>query len=98
MRDYLQTGPTTGRFLSVPEDAPILVTAKPADDGDGIVVRIQNLSPTEQPIPLEVLAKQPASAAVTSSLEIDGGPLPVDGATVTVPVAGNAIQSIRLRF
>ena len=38
------TGPTTGRFLDVPADAPVIVTAKPADDGNGIIVRVQNLS------------------------------------------------------
>ena len=44
LRDYLRTGPETGRFLDIPADAPVLVTAKPADDGNGVIVRVQNLT------------------------------------------------------
>jgi alpha-mannosidase len=98
MRDYLRTGPESGQFLDVPEDAPVLLTAKPADDGDGIIVRIQNLTGQEQSVPVRFLAAKPKSANLTSPLEIDGEGLSTDASTVTVPVARLAIQSGRVRF
>jgi alpha-mannosidase len=76
----------------------VLLTAKPADDGDGIIVRIQNLSETDQSVPVRFLAAEPTSARLTTPLEIDGDALPVAGADITVPVAGRAIQSVRIQF
>jgi alpha-mannosidase len=98
MRDYLRTGPESGQFLDVPGDAPVLLTAKPADDGDGIIIRIQNLTEQEQTVPVRFPSVEPQSANLTSPLEINGDVLATDGSSVTVPVAGLAIQSIRVRF
>jgi alpha-mannosidase len=98
MRDYLRTGPHSGQFLEVPGELPVLLTAKPADDGDGIIVRIQNLSETDQSVPVRFLAAEPTSARLTTPLEIDGDALPVAGADIIVPVAGRAIQSVRIQF
>src|SRR5690606_10184128 len=56
LRDRERNGPETGRFLSVPEDAPVLVTAKPAERADAIVVRVQNLSNRAQSVPLDLLS------------------------------------------
>jgi alpha-mannosidase len=98
MRDYLRTGPESGRFLDVPEDAPVILTAKPADDGDGIIVRVQNLTEEPQSVPLRFEAATPKSANLTSPLEINADALPIEGASVTVPVDELAIQSLRVRF
>ena len=98
LRDYLRTGPETGRFLDVPEDLPVLVTAKPAESGNGIIVRIQNLSDLDIDVPVRLLAAKPASATTTSSLEIDWETLPLDADGFTVSVGGLAIQSVRVAF
>ncbi|MGH2532313.1 MAG: glycosyl hydrolase-related protein [Thermomicrobiales bacterium] len=98
LRDYLRTGAPTGRFLDVPAAAPVLVTAKPAEDGDGIIVRVQNVSAEEHSVPLRFLAAAPASACLTSPLEVNGDALPVDDGTLNVPVRARAVQSVRVRF
>src|SRR6476620_2939214 len=98
MRDYLRTGPATGTFVDTPPDAPVLITAKPADDGDGIIARVQNLSEQDQSVPLAFHSAQPKGANLTSSLELNGNTVEPNGATVTVPIKGLAIQSVRVRF
>ena len=98
LRDYLRTGPESGRFLDVPAEAPALVTAKPAEDGDGVVVRVQNLAATGLTVPLRFLAATPLSAMLTSPVEENGAELTVTGDTVSVPVPARAIQSVRVRF
>jgi alpha-mannosidase len=98
VRDYLQTGPDSGKFLDVPADLPVSVTAKPAENGDGVILRVQNLSESEQSVPIQVLAAQPKAALLTSVVEVDGEELSLDGNTATVPVGPMAIQTVRLRF
>ena len=98
MRDYVRRGSESGRFISIPEDAGVLLTAKPADDGDGIILRLQNLRPDDREVPLEFAAAQPASAHHTSALEVDGDPLEVDGHTIRVPLGARAVQSVRVRL
>lgn len=98
LRDYLRTGPETGRFLDVAESLPVTVWAKPAENGDGIIVRVQNLSDDPIDVPVTVLAGQPVSATTTSPLEIDDTTLAIEGGRVSVRVGASDIQSVRLRF
>ncbi len=98
LRDYLRTGPMTGQFLEIPDNAPVLVTAKPAEDGDGVIIRVQNVAQTPQHVPLRLHAAVPRSAALTSPVEIDGERLSVMHNLVTVPVGPLAVQSVRIRF
>jgi hypothetical protein len=98
LRDYLRTGPETGRFLDVPAEAPVLVTAKPAENGDGAIIRVQNLAEAGQTVPLRFLAGPPKLAVLTSPLEIDAAALPVSDGVVSVPVTALAVQSVRVRF
>lgn len=98
LRDYLRTGPETGRFLDIPESLPIAVWAKPAENGDGVIVRVQNLSDDPIEVPVTVLSAQPASATTTSPLEIDDTTIALDGSTATVRIGASDIQSVRLRF
>ncbi|MBA2520419.1 MAG: hypothetical protein H0V24_12190, partial [Chloroflexia bacterium] len=77
LRDYLRTGPETGRFLDLPGDAPALVTAKPAEDGDGIIVRVQNLTERELTVPLSFPGPAPVSAVMTSPVEVNESELRV---------------------
>jgi hypothetical protein len=98
LRDYLRTGPETGRFIDVPASLPVTAWAKPAENGDGIIVRVQNLSTDPVDVPVTVLAAQPSSAVTTSPLEIDDTTIALDGATATVRVGADDIQSVRFRF
>ena len=98
LRDYLRTGPETGRFLQISEDAPVLVHAKPADDGNGIIVRIQNLTSEQVSVPLSFNAVSPTDVSTTSIVEKDGGTIALDGDSVEVLVEAMAIQSVRATF
>ncbi|HVA91071.1 MAG TPA: hypothetical protein VNL71_14655, partial [Chloroflexota bacterium] len=97
LRDYIRTGAASGAWLSIPEDAGILLTAKPAEDGDGLILRLQSMRDQAQEIPVRVTIR-PAFACLTSPVEEDGTPLPIEGNTIRVPVGGRAIQSARIRF
>jgi hypothetical protein len=98
LRDYLPRGAATGSWITVPDDAGVLLTAKPAEDGRGVIVRVQNLRPLPQEVAVAFAQGAPAGASETSPLEIDGARLVVEGATVHVPVRARAIQSVRVRF
>lgn len=97
LRDYLRTGPEQGQFVEMSSDAPALVTAKPADDGEGIILRVQNVTASHQRIPLSFLEVVVTAAALTSPLEIDGEALPVTNGSIQVPVDPLAVQSVRVR-
>ena len=98
LRDYLRTGPPSGRFAEVPAEAPVLVTVKPAEDGTGVIVRIQNLTSEGRTVPLRFFGAGPTAAALTSPVEVDGEALGLRDGTVGVPVGGLAVQSVRIRF
>jgi len=98
LRDYLPTGNQTGTFLEIPPDAPVTITAKPAEDRNGIIVRLQNLTEAAITVPLKITAAHPQTAVATSPLEIDGETLARSGSTITVPVAARVVQSIRITF
>src|SRR5439155_1336756 len=83
LRDEVRRGGgTSGRFAAVPDDLALEVTAKPAEDGDGIVFRIRNLGPDAMTVPLELLAASPSAAWRTSPIEVDREPLEVAGRVV----------------
>ncbi len=99
LRDYLRHGPASGNLITVPDDAAVLLTAKPAEDGQGIIVRLQNLRSAPQDIPVTFVMGTPTAACLTSPLEVDGQILPIDGETsVRVPLSARAVQSVRVRF
>jgi hypothetical protein len=97
LRDYVRTGAASGSWLSLPDDAGVLLTAKPAEDGDGVILRIQQIGAQAGEIPVRA-STGPVSACLTSPLEVDGASLPVDGDTIRVPVGARAVQSVRVRF
>ena len=99
LRDEVRRGgEASGRFAAVPADLALEVTAKPAEDGDGIVFRIRNLGPDAVTVPLELLAAPPSAACAASPIEVDGEPLDVAGDVVRVPVAGGGLETVRIRF
>jgi alpha-mannosidase len=97
LRDYVPRGPRTGRLLAV-DDTGVEVTAKPAEDGDGIVVRLHDLDGAERTVELGFEAAAPASACRVSPVEEDGESLEVSGRAVRAPLGGRAVTSLRVRF
>jgi hypothetical protein len=97
LRDYAPRGPRSGGFVTV-DDPHVEVTAKPAEDGDGVVLRVRDLGGAQRTVDLRFDAATPASAASTSPVEEDGEALPIDGATVSVPLGTRGLTSVRVRF
>jgi hypothetical protein len=97
LRTYARFGPERGAFAHVDEAAGIELTAKPAQDRDGVIVRLLDLAGTSRHVALE-LGTRPASACTTSVLEVDGAPLEVSGHVVRAPVAARGLTSLRVRF
>jgi hypothetical protein len=97
LRDYVPRGPRSGRLLAV-DDPGVEVTAKPAEDGDGIVVRLHDVVGAERTVELGFEAASPASACRVSPVEEDGEQLELAGRAVRVPLGGRAVTSLRVRF
>jgi alpha-mannosidase len=95
LRDWIRTGEPSGQFVAV-EDDGVELTAKPADDGDGIVVRLHDQRGEARRVTLR-FAAAPASVHATSVLEIDGEPLPLSDGAVEVPLAARSLVSLRVR-
>ncbi len=98
LRDYLQSGDLTECFLEVSEETGALLTAKPAEDGDGVIVRLQNLRATPQTVSVRFPARAPRAAILVSPAEVNGEMLRVVDGAIAVPTAPLAIQSVRIRF
>jgi hypothetical protein len=97
LRDYIRTGPISGSWLSMPDDAGILLTAKPAEDGNGLILRLQEVRGLAKDVPLHS-SMTLSSACLTSPLEVDGAQLSIDGDTIRVPLAARAVQAVRVEF
>ena len=98
LRDEVRRGEASGRFAAVPDELGLEVTAKPAEDGDGVVFRIRNLGAADTTTPLELLAATPSSACRTSPIEVDAELLAIAGRVVSVPVGAGALETVRVRF
>jgi alpha-mannosidase len=97
LRDYVPRGSRSGRLLAV-DDPGLEVTAKPAENGDGIVVRLLDLDGAGRTVQLGFEAVAPASACRVSPVEEDGEPLDLDGRVIRVLLGGRAVTSLRIRF
>jgi alpha-mannosidase len=95
LRDWRRDGAPVGRFLAV-EDDGVELAVKPADDGDGFVVRLHDQRGEARDVGLR-FAAAPASVHVTSPLEHDGEALAPDDGRVSVPVGARELVSIRVR-
>ena len=98
LRDYLRTGAPTGALLEVPADLGVEVGVKPAEDGDGAILRLRNVTPDGLTVPIRFLAAALTSAHVASPLEEDGEALTVRDDAVEVPLPGNGTATVRVRF
>jgi alpha-mannosidase len=99
LRDYRRVeDQMLGSFISILRDTGVLLWAKPAEDSDGVILRLQNVLVQPQTVPLRFEQISPTSVRKTSPVEVDGEQLHGDGATVEVPLAPLAVQSLRVRF
>ncbi len=99
LRDFIRrkNAPQEGRFMEVsPND--FLVTAKPAEDGKGIIVRIQNVSEKAASCSLRFPELKPKSAHLTSPSEETGKEVTFKAGKLSVRVPGRAVVSLRVRF
>jgi hypothetical protein len=97
LRDYAARGPRSGRFVAV-DDPHVEVTAKPAQNRDGVVLRVRDHDGAPRTLELRFDAAAPVSASLTSPVEEERESLAVNGRVVRVPVAGRGITSVRVRF
>jgi alpha-mannosidase len=97
LRDYVRRSRVSDRFFTVAGRTHVEVTAKPAEDGDGVVLRLNNVGQEPSVVALE-FAAAPASAYRVSPVETDGDELTVDGRKVLVPLGPRALEAVRVRF
>jgi hypothetical protein len=94
--------PAAGRFIDVRPSEPFLVTAKPAEDGRGVIVRVQNVTGRPQVCALGFPELSPVSARLASPVEADGAALAVtageSGPQVSLDVPARAVQTLRVEF
>jgi hypothetical protein len=99
LRDFIRRAqsPAQGRFIEVsPND--FLVSAKPADDGKGIIVRIQNITEKAASCTITFPELEAKSANLTSPVEQDGEALELKTGGFKFNVPGRAVMSVRVKF
>jgi len=98
LRDIEPKDARSGQFLAV-EDGPVdLIHLKPADFGDGVIARFQNISGERATARLRFPSIAPAACTLVSPDERDGDALPISDGTIAVEVPSRGIQSARLVF
>jgi hypothetical protein len=98
MRDVAPTNARTGQFATIEPGAVELIHLKPADFGDGIILRLQNITEEAATATIQFVASKPASAVLTSPDERDSDAVALDGNAVRVEVPVKSVQSVRVRF
>ena len=90
--------PGTFSFVTLGWGDVQLSGVKPAEDGDGVIVRLYDIVGKGGDAQL-TFGAAPASVTCTDVLETaDLGALPVQGYAVKVPVAPHAVACLRVRF
>ncbi len=99
LRDFTRRtkSPTQGRFIEVSPD-DFLVNAKPADDGKGIIVRVQNVTEKAQSCTVRFPELKPKSANLTSAVEQDGKKLEFKQGKLSLKIPSRAVLNVRVRF
>ena len=87
-----------GRFLDVQGEGVGVQHVKMKEDGQGMLVRLQNLAPSPVEASLSAGAFQASTAFRCSPLEDVLGPLPVQNGTVRVPIQPGECQTVLIRY
>lgn len=90
--------PTEGQFLEVTPSDGVLVNLKPADDGRGIIARVQNVTDAELGVALRFSIATPRTAYLCDPVETDLREVPCSADEIKVSVAHCSIQSVRVLF
>jgi len=100
LRDFVRfdTAKCKGKFLEVTPSDSFLITAKPADDQKGIILRLQNVTENETECRLSLPELQLGSACSVSPIEEDQEELVIKNNSIICNVAARAVKSIRLQF
>jgi len=97
--DNATQGPliTKDRALFFADPGVLLLAAKPADDGEGIIVRLLDITGNARPVSLWPAAYRYVQARRTNLVEMNGDSLPVaaDG-RASVPLAAWGVSAVRL--
>jgi alpha-mannosidase len=96
LRDWLRRGEQRGQFLALDDDG-VELAVKPAEDGDGVVLRLHDQRGESRSVGVR-FAAPPASVQVTSPLEVDGEALALGNGRVSVPLGARELVSVRVRF
>ncbi|NUN93352.1 MAG: hypothetical protein HUU04_06190 [Verrucomicrobiae bacterium] len=91
------TAPATRGFLELARGTLVVSAIKPAEEGEGLVIRLWNPTGTTQKDALKFWRK-PVAAERTRLDETHGERLAVDGAIVRIAAAPHRIVTVRVRF
>lgn len=101
LRDFIRKPgePSEGRWIEIDDAAGMLITAKPADNGQGIVLRIQNVTGNPKSCGLTFPAFKLSGAYLVSPIEDNLEPLALESANkLCVDVPKRAVVSVRVLF
>jgi hypothetical protein len=84
-------------FLTVTAQESELSACKPAEDGDGIIVRVLNPSDIDETVTLTFAEALGVAATVRLDETPSGEPVERDGRTVRLDVPAHALRSVRVR-
>lgn len=84
-------------LLALERNGLLLSSVKPAEDGDGVIVRV--LNPTDDPLPARLALATPMAAVESVRLDEtpDGGAVARDGRRLSFDVPARALRSVRVR-
>jgi hypothetical protein len=87
-----------GKFMEVLGAEQTLITMKPAEDSDGIIIRIQNITEESCLCTVRFLLISPVAAYIVSPIEENREEVPFKNETLNCHISGRAILSLRLIF
>ncbi|WP_224815389.1 glycoside hydrolase family 38 C-terminal domain-containing protein [Hasllibacter sp. MH4015] len=90
-------GTAIGPLVQCLSNRAVIETVKPADDGDGVIVRLFEAHNTRGPVDL-ALSDAVKSVACVGLLEDGGQNLEINGGRVSVPLSPYEIVTLRLRL
>lgn len=99
-RDSKPLGPVSGRFLEASNGSIQVIHMKPADFGEGVVVRLQNFGATSEMARLSFPELTLNSACLVTPDERDTNLLDINRTTgqIEIPVDPRQVQSLRITF
>jgi alpha-mannosidase len=93
-----QDGPLPGELWSLGEIGEgVLQALKRAEDGDGLIVRLRDVSGVDRTVHVRMQGFVVEEVMRTDAVERNLAELRFEGRTVSVPVTGNGLATIRLR-